>query len=349
MGIFEKGSAVYFRAVRIAKLTGMVMLLSMFGVLPTRAEPVRHRIVQEGYNINWSFLPTFTQKFLANAAAFHPDIIRYPGGTVSKTWQWRLGKTSKRDRDVPHPLNDLHTMATATGAKVVFVLNMVHASLADQLAMLKEAQKMGIPIRYVEMGNEYYLGKGPGVDGSGKHRDNVDHFPSGREYAQKVNRWAPAIRAQFPNIQIGISLLGRSVHRSVRQKNWNASVMGTIKAASYDAVVYHVYVHLNDPSAADSRIQKRVEDLKKNMVPLQKKAVWITEYGVHAHSAKQAAAATRILADRLEPLADLLLSHTLLTRSPTRYLSLLTPPDGEDFAPLGIMFLRRRQEARHAR
>ncbi len=327
------------------------MLLTVFVIFPAMAEPVRQNETLEGYNINWSFLPQLNPGLVQNAVALHPEIIRYPGGTVSKTWQWRLGSTTRRYTDTPHPLRDLRKMVSATGAQVTFVLNLIHATLEDQLAMLDEVQKMGIPIRYIEMGNEYYLGKGKNIDDSGEHWENVQAFPSGKDYALAVNRWVPKIRSKFPEAKIGISLLGRSVRHNSRQKEWNRSVIKAIRPDAFDACIYHVYVHLDhhktwEPDSLFRYIHNRVMDLKRNMVDLPDKEVWITEYGVHAASARQTASATQLLADQLEPLADILLPHILFSRSQREHFSLLTPPEGEKFTPLGTMFLQR-AEKRH--
>lgn len=327
------------------------MLLTVFKIFPVMAEPVRQHMVLEGYNINWSFLPKLNPVLLQNAAALHPEIIRYPGGTVSKTWQWRSGRTTKRYRDTPHLLKDLHTMVTATGAQVTFVLNLIHATLEDQLAMLDAAQNMGIPIRYIEMGNEYYLGKGTNIDDSGEHGENVLAFPGGRDYALAVNRWVPKIRSRFPEAKIGISLLGRSVRHYPRQKEWNRSVITAIRPDAFDACIYHVYVHHKvwESDSLSRRIRTRVADLKRNMVDIPDKEIWITEYGVHTVSARQTALATRLLADQLEPLADILLPHILFNRSQKQHFSLLIPPGGEMFTPLGKMFLQRAEEKHHDR
>ena len=72
-----------------------------------------------GYNINWSFLPVLNKDLLEKAVALKPQIIRYPGGTVSKTWDWRSGRTSKRRRDIAHPLSDLKRLKEYTGAEVI--------------------------------------------------------------------------------------------------------------------------------------------------------------------------------------------------------------------------------------
>ena len=231
-----------------------------------------------GYNINWSFLPKLSEGLLQSAASLKPKLIRYPGGTVSKTWDWKTGTTYKRKKDVAHSLTDLKQMTDATDAEVIFVLNTISSSLEDQIEMLKTVRSMGIPVRYIEMGNEHYLGKGGNLDDSGKHQDNVKAFPTGKAYAQMVNRWAGVLKQAFPEAKIGITMLGRKARGASRQCNWNHDILSVIDKRLFDAYIYHVYVHTRrDPVATQAQqhavVQKRIEDLKEMMVKDRSKEI----------------------------------------------------------------------------
>ncbi len=318
-----------------------IALVLLFTVV-LNAKPLALR----GYNINWSFLPVLDKNFLGKATELKPQIIRYPGGTVSKTWDWRSGRTSKRRRDIPHPLRDLKRFKERTGAKVIFVLNMISSTLPEQMAMLKSAKDMGIAIHYIEMGNEHYLGKGRNVDDSGKHQDNVRAFPTGREYAIRVNQWAKELKKVFPHVKIGITMLGRTNTRRVRQKTWNSTIMAMIDTKLFDAYIYHIYVHprggypLTEKSM-QGIIKKRTDDLERAMVKSPLKEIWITEYGVHTKTAKENALLTSKLADYTESLADISLPQVLYSRSRKKFFSLLRAPKAKNFTELGEMFKRR--------
>ena len=316
------------------------ILCALFLSLSLQAETLR------GYNINWSFLPKLSKELLQSAASLKPKLIRYPGGTVSKTWDWKRGKTSKRKRDVAHPLTDLKQMSTATGADVIFVLNTINSSLEDQIEMLKSAQTMGIAIKYIEMGNEHYLGKGGNLDDSGKHQDNVKAFPTGKAYAQLVNRWASVLKQTFPRVKIGITMLGRKARGASRQRNWNQNILSTVDKRLFDAYIYHVYVHARrDPIATQAQqyavVQKRIRILKAVMVKDKRKEVWVSEYGVHGKDEEKVVAMTSMLADAIESFAAISTPQVLYTRSKRTFFSLLRKPDAIGLTKLGMMFQKR--------
>ena len=299
-----------------------------------------------GYNVNWSFLPKLSEGLLQSAASLKPKLIRYPGGTVSKTWDWKRGKTSKRKRDAAHPLTDLKQMTQATGADVIFVLNTISSSLEDQMEMLKSARAMGIAIKYIEMGNEHYLGKGNNLDDSGKHQDNVKAFPTGKAYAQLVNRWASVLKQAFPGVKIGITMLGRKVRGASRQRNWNQDILSVIDKRLFDAYIYHVYVHARrDPVATQAQqyavVQKRIRSLKEMMVKDKSKEVWVSEYGVHGKDEERVIAMTSMLAGAIESFASVATPQVLYTRSKRTFFSLLRKPNAVGLTKMGAMFRKR--------
>ncbi|HHJ18805.1 MAG TPA: hypothetical protein ENJ84_03080 [Gammaproteobacteria bacterium] len=118
------------------------------------------------------------------------------------------------------------------------------------------------------MGNEHHLGAGDNADDSGKHQDNVASFPTGREYAKFVNGRAPAIREQFPDAKIGITMLGRVNNNRDRLKFWNSLIVENIDHDNFDAYVYHIYVRpdntieLNETTIAQI-IKKRTDILEE--------------------------------------------------------------------------------------
>lgn len=301
--------------------------------------------IKTGYNINWSFLPELNSSIINAAASLNPDIIRYPGGSVSKTWNWEEGTTSKSPNRTAHPLDDLLALKEATGADVIFVLNTISKTLDNQLEMLRTAQSMGIPIKYIEMGNEHYLGKGNNADDAGNHQDNVKAFPTGKEYAEFVNQWAPAIRDEFPDAKIGITMLGRS-NPNQRLRNWNRLIVDNINPDSFDAYIYHIYVrpkhHIKvNQDTIPEIIKQRTDDLQAVMINDKSKAIWITEYGVHADTIENTVALTSALADYIDSMASIGLPQVLYTKSNRTFFSLLQPPNADSLTELGAMFYKR--------
>ncbi len=296
-----------------------------------------------GCSINWRYLPPLSTPMLKTIARLNPKIIRYPGGTVSKSWDWQKGTSSKGGQ--VHPLKDLATLVKYTKAEVTFVLNIIHRSLEDQINMLKTARSLGIPIKFIEMGNEHYLK-------SERHRDNVIAFPTAKEYAERVNQWVPALRKEFPGAKIGVTAIGRT-SRGVsddptdprnRTKFWNYLLAKHLK--DFDAYIYHIYARPDDSVKLNrqtiiSLIKERTDDFERAMIRDSSKEIWITEYGVHTSTEQRTIALTERLADYVLKIANLSLVHTLYLPSRNSFFSLLKPPDGHELTPLGEMFAKR--------
>jgi hypothetical protein len=115
-----------------------------------------------GYN-NVPFLsPSWTNPEVVKVATqLKPGTLRSPGGTVANYWDWQTGWfvpgapfNSPRS---PYGLPELQIAVQTTAAKPVYVLNMLTSHLDSQLNMLRTAKQMGLPVNFVELGNEFYL------------------------------------------------------------------------------------------------------------------------------------------------------------------------------------------------
>lgn len=168
----------------------------------------------------------------------HAGHVRYPAGTLANYWDWKTGQFIEglklpyglnNAMVNPYTLEDLNIMVERTGAVPVFVLNMLHSGLETQLEMLREAQRIGLPILYVELGNEFYLSK----------PDNIEKYPTPEDYAADANRWAAAIRREFPKVKL--AALGAAVRSwdDERRKTWNERLFPLLEGL--DAAVIHVY------------------------------------------------------------------------------------------------------------
>lgn len=174
-------------------------------------------------------------------AAMKPGTLRYPAGTLANYWDWRTGlfleKIPAKDLPYglrssnmePYPLSRLKKMCDQTGAIPVWLLNMMYSDLGEQLAMLREGKRLGLQIRYVELGNEFYLEK----------PDNIEKFPQAEDYARTCREWMPAIRAEFPEAKICV--LGAAVRQgdAPRRSTWNEKILPLVAGA--DAISLHVY------------------------------------------------------------------------------------------------------------
>ncbi len=195
-----------------------------------------------GYNNNFIWTGSWRDEpFLDVLKTFKPQALRYPGGTWSNYWDWETGWFLK-DLDVgpryvrnikPNPsrLEDLKVVIDRTGATPVFVVNIMTRDLKSQLAMLEHAQMIGLPIKFVELGNE--------ADHPNKFYTSL--FPDGQTYARKANRWIKAIKNRFPKVQIAVAAASPYPTEAQRRQQWNEQMYPLLEGA--DAAVFHVYAY----------------------------------------------------------------------------------------------------------
>ncbi|MEM6457801.1 MAG: hypothetical protein AAF710_00250 [Planctomycetota bacterium] len=163
--------------------------------------------------------------------------VRYPGGTVSSYFQWWTGTSPQGSPGRPefkYELEDLSFLYEQTGTTPIFVLNMINGGGLDrQIEQLTEAAALGVPIRRVELGNEYYL--------DDDHWASV--YPDGQSYGTTAKDWAAEIRRQFPEAEIaaiGAVQIG-STDPDSRRGKWNREVWQTLQTSDIDAITLHYY------------------------------------------------------------------------------------------------------------
>ncbi|RMI34272.1 hypothetical protein [Nocardia stercoris] len=217
-------------------------------------------------------------------AAVGPGLLRVQGGTTSQWLDWRTGLftegdgggfAGRNDGRPPILLGDWAELARKTGATPIFDLNVLNSTVDDQLDMLRAAQRLGMPVRYVELGNELWVPMSP----------YSSAFPTGADYGRAVNDWIAAIRQEFPQARIAVAAAVAGPSMSLlgpRYADWNAGLYATVRDA--DAVVFHPY-WIVDPIAADlsstaaggvaawnDLAQHSIADVPAEL------DVWITEY-----------------------------------------------------------------------
>ncbi len=229
------------------------------------------------------------------AAALRPGVLRVFGGTTANYWNWRTGKFFDRpgvpprlrqvSRDMsPIHLSDWAGLVRDANATPVFDLNLVTSSLSDQLAMLRAAKGLGMPIRRVELGNELYY-SAPLV---------LRAIPTPEAYGRKATRWIDAIHARFPDAQIAAVGFGYPPgDADRRQASWDRRVRRTLHGES--ALTFHAYWDaprtrrlsggsLSDALAAPLRLLGKLRSRGLRRLPDGVDA-WVTEWNVW-HGAK---------------------------------------------------------------
>lgn len=248
----------------------------------------------EGTNLDFTGVAEpYGQTSVRNAVtSLRPGTIRYPGGAIANYWDWQTGSVDEpastsataagrtkfkpgKHQTYGFTLSTLEQLTTMTGAVPIFDLNVMTSTLADQLQMLQTAARLGLPIRYVELGNEFYL----------SNSNYLHAFPTPASYANLVATWAPAIHAEFPSAQVAaVATLSTA---TPREQTWNATLLD-IAGSDINAVTLHDYPSnptpgntLPSPSTllAAASLEWQPVDAIINALPSHL-SVWLTEYNL---------------------------------------------------------------------
>jgi hypothetical protein len=322
--------------VLIKIFTSMVLLFMFCGtqaqtrqkkIVTRKKKPVTHNTTKllRGFNQNFSMMPNLTSTMCGNIKRLQPQMLRYPGGTVTHSWNWKEGVITTRNSKAVHPISDIKTLADSTKAQFVFVLDIANSTLEDQVEMLTAIQATGVAINYIELGNELYA----------QDDKYKKVFPSGKDYAAKVNIWVPVLRQKFPSAKIAALLLGRRVKESnARMFQWNRQVVDNTKA-NVDAFTYHIYI-----GEKNTFQQEKSEFLEVTAnAATGTKELWITEYGSNQDKTN-ASYYTELgqLANFVEqfPNVTIALNHQIVGGTKSKVTD-----DGSTFLQEGTMFLQR--------
>lgn len=261
--------------------------------------------------------------FRAAVERLQPGTIRIFGGTTANYWDWRSGEFV-RDRQVPDKfvgrdevapplhLEDFVRVLEQSGAVPLFNLNVVTSTLDEQLAMLRAARSLGLPIERVELGNELYF------------PHYRDEYPTAERYAAMANEWAVAIKSEFPDAQVAAVADVPRGDSGRRVAEWNERVLPLLHEV--DAVTIHVYFEsglgqqgLDGPAgltsllrAADERWREAERSVIERVPPGLE--VWVTEWSAPAPGRWGQGLAVASLAVRqlLEPKIGLSVYHSLV-------------------------------------
>ncbi len=282
-------------------------------------------IVKTGFNQNFSMMPNMTEHLYKNIQKLKPQILRYPGGTVTHSWDWKNGVIETRSSDKVHKIDEIKTLTDYTSAKFVFVLDILNKPLSDQVQMLKEIEKLKVSVEYIELGNELYA----------QEDEYKKTFPTGKHYADRVNEWLPTLKQNFPKAKIAPLLLGRKVKESnERMYQWNRQVVdNTIN--NVDAFTYHLYI--NEKSTFKQEKSDFIE--VSIQAKTKQKEIWITEYGNKQDKSFQSYyVELDSLANFVEtfPNVTIALNHQIIGGTKNKLTE-----DGKEFVEEGLMYLER--------
>jgi hypothetical protein len=245
----------------------------------------------------------------------HPGTLRWPGGTAANYFQWQQGYATDSGElnGFRFTLQDLEAGYMATGAPPLFDLNVMTSTLQSQVQMLQTAQSLGLPIRYVELGNEFYLDR----------PDYLKAFPTGTDYGQAAASWVTTLHQDFPGVKVAAAG-ANDMGDTTRAQTWNQQMLAAAQQAGGvpDAITIHVKPEWMAPVTAND-----IQDLftepyavlgRANAViaglPVQA-PVWVTEYNLRPDSASnpgQQVYAHALLVAELALLVQALSSSTLV-------------------------------------
>ncbi|MGB5709657.1 MAG: hypothetical protein WBM44_01920, partial [Waterburya sp.] len=174
------------------------------------------------------------QKFRNSLNKLNPSMIRIPGGAESNYWDWQKGGLIEDISNLPEglppflagkdrrytasKLKDFQAGFKANDLTPVFVLNMLTSDLESQLKMLQTARDLGMQVKYIELGNEFYFAT----------KNYRKKFPRPEDYAKTANQWIFVIKQEFPEAKIAVVGSGsRGKNRSSRRYKWNEKIIAT--------------------------------------------------------------------------------------------------------------------------
>lgn len=225
--------------------------------------------------------------FIGQLVQLGPGSLRWPGGTGADYFQWRTGKPSNSTLTYNFTLQDLYAQYKATNATPIFDLNVLteanRTDPSDQIQMLQQAQSLGLPIKYVEIGNELYF--------DGPSGDFANAFATGTDYGKTVGIYTSALHQAFPGVQVSAD--GVLHPTNDRESNWNSLMMTAAgqSGVAPDAVTLHDYPGPNidgftgTPDQLSSLFEgpyKAISDFNgaADSAALAGKPLWITEYNI---------------------------------------------------------------------
>jgi hypothetical protein len=280
-----------------------------------------------GINYDYGGAPIYRSESTMDSqlAALEPGTLRWPAGTGADYFQWQKGYpvavsgSGGTGRCAPpaeaevdgyqFTLAELAAAYRATGATPVFDLNVMSDNLADQIAMLRTAENTDkIPVRYVELGNEFYL----------CNTDYVHAFPTAQSYGATVATDVQVLHRDFPGVQV--AAVGSLPAKDARANTWTSGMLSTATGAGRpDAVTLHDHPEYNQSLDAtglptlftEPYTSANTVDTETKQPDMATMPVWITEYSLSLHWNRGTPAQQTYANALFESEAALLLARTV--------------------------------------
>jgi hypothetical protein len=288
---------------RILTIIFLIFLATAYGQTSVvTTSNISRTVPKVGHMLNYLTKPSWgNQSFIDSVQKLNLQLIRYPGGTESQYFDWQTGRSVPAslwtngtlfnhsyigtEPHISYPLSELHYFYQQTGIKPVFCLNMLTKTLSNQIQMLQTAASLGIPVHYIELGNELYFNV----------TDFTNKYPNPIDYVLDVkNNWIPQLSSLFPNAKIavigsydGLTDLNNNTVPP-RIYTWNDTLFAQNVGA--DGITFHYYIPPNTTTLSNPNITqalaapfKHWQTMKINTVDKVTNGMecWITEYNLN--------------------------------------------------------------------
>ncbi len=261
-----------------------------------------------GFNTQTAAGPSWDDpQFMKLLGELRPANLRYPGGTIGNYLDWRTGQYMAKDLRDPagrpprqgirgpkgaktinrYRLEEFRNGLRATGAAPIYMLNMLTDTLSGSVEMLAHARELGLEVKYIELGNEFYLSYSQGGKAPDKFGDYVRefHFPTAESYAAEAKRYVAELKKRYPEARFAYNAVIDKpkelwFNSSPRTVGWN-EVMKRAEIGA-DAVVLHLYT--GNAATPEGLIDHTVREIgqfgrfTEEVFP--DTPIWVTEYNV---------------------------------------------------------------------
>ncbi len=181
--------------------------------------------------------------------------FRYPAGSLGNYWNWdtgwldtnlpdslmikwvvEQGLTKSKNR---YTLENFAEGQKKLGFTPVFMLNMLSQDLDHSVRNLLRAEKLGLPIKYIELGNELFFNLPL----------EMSVYPTPEDYGKTCKIWIDSLKHHFPEAKYAI--IGNYLKRRKRHTDWTTRALAHCDNA--DAVTYHKY----SPAGIDGKQERK--------------------------------------------------------------------------------------------
>ncbi len=256
-----------------------------------------------------------------------PNIIRWPGGSMSDNYMWKATSKATCPKDLPptYDYQDLHygsnsnswtmsldsyySLLAKTGSTGIITVNYGYARYGTGPDPVLTAAKYAADwvrydngrTRYWEIGNECFGSWESGYKIDTKlNQDGQPQIVSGDLYGQHcrvfIEEMRKAAREVGNDIKIGVVAMDANVTWDAVQQNWNKGMMKQVAALADFIVVHSYYTNYNENSTAAVILNSpfKTKDMVqyissglKTHAGINSKPMALTEWNIFATGSKQ--------------------------------------------------------------